>query len=152
MHGATSARLFIAPGVTRKPSPWSMMSTRDPSAYDGALSNWLRFGASPRAAQSIVLAAKVHALVEGRINVAFRDVRYGALPSLRRNVAEHREAWATQLDVDEPGPLQERQLRQLKLLERIAKASHGTGPRAALGLRRFPGSCRDPGGRAGSRR
>ena len=36
---------------------------------------YIRFGASPRAAQAIILAAKVLALREGRYNVSFADVR-----------------------------------------------------------------------------
>ena len=40
-------------------------------------------GASPRSAQAIVLAAKVRALLEGRYNVSFEDVRKVYLPALR---------------------------------------------------------------------
>src|SRR5947209_3575903 len=36
---------------------------------------YIRFGASPRGAQAIVLGAKVRALLEGRFNVGFEDVR-----------------------------------------------------------------------------
>ena len=36
---------------------------------------FVRFGASPRGAQSIILAAKVLALRDGRYNVSFADVR-----------------------------------------------------------------------------
>ena len=36
---------------------------------------YVRYGGSPRGAQAIVLGAKIHALLDGRFNVAFDDVR-----------------------------------------------------------------------------
>lgn len=44
---------------------------------------YIRFGASPRGAQAIILAAKVRALMEGRYNVSFEDIKYVAFPALR---------------------------------------------------------------------
>jgi MoxR-like ATPase len=44
---------------------------------------YIRFGASPRAAQAIITTAKVRALMEGRYNVSFEDIKYVAYPSLR---------------------------------------------------------------------
>ena len=44
---------------------------------------YIRYGASPRAAQAIISAAKVIAVMEGRCNVAFDDIKYVALPTLR---------------------------------------------------------------------
>ncbi len=44
---------------------------------------YIRFGASPRAAQAIAAASRVRALMEGRYNVSFEDVRYVAYPALR---------------------------------------------------------------------
>ncbi|MHB2019047.1 MAG: AAA family ATPase [Candidatus Xenobia bacterium] len=47
---------------------------------------FLRYGASPRAAQTLTLAAKVHALMDGRFNVAFDDVKAVALHALRHRL------------------------------------------------------------------
>ncbi|GIW09695.1 MAG: ATPase [Dehalococcoidia bacterium] len=47
---------------------------------------YIRYGASPRGAQAMILAAKVLALLEGRFNVAFADLRAVALPALRHRV------------------------------------------------------------------
>jgi MoxR-like ATPase len=44
---------------------------------------YIRFGASPRGAQAIILASKVRALIEGRYNVSFEDIKYVAYPALR---------------------------------------------------------------------
>ena len=47
---------------------------------------YIRYGASPRAAQSIILAAKIGALRQSRYNVAFADIRRAALPALRHRL------------------------------------------------------------------
>jgi MoxR-like ATPase len=61
---------------------------------------YLRWGASPRAAQTLALAAKVRALLEGRYNVSFEDVRRVFLPALRHRVILNFEAQAEGLDTD----------------------------------------------------
>src|SRR5207253_2514333 len=52
----------------------------------GDTNKYIRFGASPRGAQSVVLSAKVRALLEGRFNVSFEDIRKMYLPALRHRV------------------------------------------------------------------
>ncbi len=47
---------------------------------------YLREGASPRAAQSIVRAAKAKAYMDGRFNVSFEDVDYVVYPALRHRL------------------------------------------------------------------
>ena len=53
---------------------------------------YVRYGASPRAAQAIVLAAKILALLNGRLNVSFEDVRRVSPPALRHRVLLNFEA------------------------------------------------------------
>ena len=55
---------------------------------------YLRFGASPRGAQALVLAGKVRALLAGRYNVAFEDIDEATLPSLRHRLILNFEAEA----------------------------------------------------------
>src|SRR5262249_17941704 len=47
---------------------------------------YVRYGASPRAAQAIVLAAKARALLDGRYHVSVDDVRRVAMPALNHRV------------------------------------------------------------------
>ena len=47
---------------------------------------YVRYGASPRAAQALVLGAKIHALTEGRPYVSEADISAVALPALRHRV------------------------------------------------------------------
>jgi MoxR-like ATPase len=61
---------------------------------------YLRWGASPRAAQTLSLAAKVRALLEGRYNVSFEDVRRVYLPALRHRVILNFEAQAEGVETD----------------------------------------------------
>ncbi len=55
---------------------------------------YLRYGASPRGAQSLVMAGKVLALMKGRYNVAFGDLREAAYPALRHRLILNFEAEA----------------------------------------------------------
>jgi len=61
---------------------------------------YLRWGASPRGAQTLALAAKVRALLEGRYNVSFEDVRRVYVPALRHRVIVNFEAQAEGIDTD----------------------------------------------------
>ena len=47
------------------------------------VNRFLRFGASPRAAQTLVLGGKVRALLDGRSHASVQDIREIALPALR---------------------------------------------------------------------
>jgi len=66
-----------------------------------AANKWLRFGAGPRGAQSIVLAAKVRALLSERFNVSFEDLRAVVLPALRHRVLLNFEAQAEGIGSDQ---------------------------------------------------
>ncbi|HUV39866.1 MAG TPA: AAA family ATPase, partial [Planctomycetota bacterium] len=50
------------------------------------VTRYVRYGSSPRGAQAVTLAAKVRALVEGRNNVAFDDVRAVVHAALRHRI------------------------------------------------------------------
>jgi MoxR-like ATPase len=47
---------------------------------------YVRYGASPRALQTMIIAGKIMALLDGRFNVAFKDIRAAALPALRHRL------------------------------------------------------------------
>jgi MoxR-like ATPase len=61
---------------------------------------FLKFGSSPRGAQSLLLGAKVRALTEGRFNVSFDDVAEVALPALRHRLIVNFEAEAEGVTTD----------------------------------------------------
>jgi len=61
---------------------------------------YLRFGSSPRGAQSLLLAGKVRALTDGRFNVSLDDVQAAALPALRHRLILNFEAEAEGITTD----------------------------------------------------
>ena len=65
-----------------------------------ATGQYVRWGSSPRGVQTLVLAAKVRALLDGRYNVSFEDLRRVYLPSLRHRILLNFEAQAEGIDVD----------------------------------------------------
>ena len=65
------------------------------------LRRYVRFGASPRAAQAMVLAGKVTALLDGRPNVSIADVRAVALSALRHRLVVGYEATADGIDAEQ---------------------------------------------------
>jgi MoxR-like ATPase len=65
------------------------------------IKNWVRWGAGPRAGQYLILAAKSHALLQGRLNVSCDDVRSYALPVLRHRVLCNFAAASEGVDSDE---------------------------------------------------
>ena len=62
---------------------------------------FVRFGASPRGAQSVLLAAKIRALFEGRFAASIDDVRAAALPALRHRVLLNFEGEAEGMKTDQ---------------------------------------------------
>lgn len=78
---------------------------------------YLRWGSSPRGAQTLALAAKVRALLEGRYNVSFEDVRRVCLPALRHRVILNFEAQAEGIDTDHV---------LLEILEKLPEKSNET--------------------------
>ncbi len=65
-----------------------------------AAKQYIRCGASPRGAQTLILAAKVRALLEGRYNVSFSDLQRVYFPALRHRVLLNFEAQAEGIDSD----------------------------------------------------
>ncbi len=61
---------------------------------------FVRWGASPRAAQTLALTAKVRALLDGRYNVSFEDIRRVYLPALRHRIIVNFEAQAEGIEPD----------------------------------------------------
>ncbi len=66
----------------------------------GMTNQFLRIGASPRAAQAIVLASKVRALLDGRFHVSFKDVKDVAVAAMRHRVILNFEGEAEGITTD----------------------------------------------------
>ena len=62
---------------------------------------FIREGASPRAAQALITAAKVRALIKGRYNVSFDDINSLAVPVLRHRIKLGFEAVTSKMSADD---------------------------------------------------
>lgn len=85
---------------------------------------YIRWGSSPRGVQALVLAAKVRALLDGRFNVSFEDLRRVYLPSLRHRVLMNFEAQAEGVDSDAV---------LLKVLDAVPEKAEDKAPVAKAG-------------------
>jgi MoxR-like ATPase len=61
---------------------------------------YLRFGSSPRGGQTLMLAGKVRALIQGRFNVSFDDIEAVAAPAMRHRLIPNFEAEAEGVTTD----------------------------------------------------
>ncbi len=62
---------------------------------------YIRLGASPRAAQALITAAKVRALIRGRYNVSYDDINALAVPVLRHRIKLGFEAVTSKMGADD---------------------------------------------------
>ncbi|HLH53143.1 MAG TPA: MoxR family ATPase [Verrucomicrobiae bacterium] len=63
-------------------------------------SQYLRFGSSPRGGQTLILAGKVRALIDGRFNVSYDDIEAVASAALRHRLILNFEAEAEGITTD----------------------------------------------------
>ena len=61
---------------------------------------YVRYGASPRGAQALLLVSKITALLDGRFNVSAEDVRHVAKPCLRHRLILNFEGEADRVSTD----------------------------------------------------
>src|SRR6267142_6138184 len=66
-----------------------------PEGRENLLANkYIRYGSSPRGAQTLILGGKVRALLDGRFNVSMEDIRALLRPALRHRIILNFEAQA----------------------------------------------------------
>ncbi len=75
------------------------------------VSQYLRFGPSPRGAQALLLCAKVNALLEGRVSVSYDDINDAIVPALRHRLLRNFQAEAENIT---PENILEQALKKLK--------------------------------------
>ncbi|MCP4447269.1 MAG: MoxR family ATPase [Myxococcales bacterium] len=61
---------------------------------------YVRYGGSPRGVQTLILAAKIRALLEGRFAVSIDDIRHVSRPALRHRIMLNFEGEAEGIDPD----------------------------------------------------
>jgi MoxR-like ATPase len=99
-HQALVKRVVIAPHV-QDYLIRTVLATHPQGMFAIPMVNqFLRVGASPRAAQAITLAAKVRALLDNRFHVSFKDVKDVAIPAMRHRVILNFEGEAEGITTD----------------------------------------------------
>ncbi len=100
MHQNLIRRVVIAPHVQDYAIRLTLATHPQGQFATPMVNQFLRVGASPRAAQAIALAAKVRALLDGRFHVSFKDVKEVAVPAMRHRVILNFEGEAEGITTD----------------------------------------------------
>ncbi len=64
------------------------------------IKKWVRYGSGPRAGQALILAAKAHAVLNGKYNICCDDIRRYALPVMRHRIFLNFAAVGEGIDAD----------------------------------------------------
>ena len=97
---ALARRVPIASHVTAYAARLVRATHPDDESAPEAVRRYVRYGASPRGMQALILAGKIIALLDGRYNVALDDLRAAALPALRHRLILNFEAQAEGVAAD----------------------------------------------------
>lgn len=81
----------------------SLVARSHPESANGgvAAKKYVKYGCSPRAAQALITAAKVRALISGRYNVSYEDIATLAYPVMRHRMKVNYSAINEKLSVDD---------------------------------------------------
>ena len=90
----------VAPEVMRYAMRVLIATHPDQPGGSQTAKQYLRYGASPRGAQTLILGGRVNALMAGRKHIGFADVRAAAVPGLRHRIGRSFEAEAEGLETD----------------------------------------------------
>src|SRR3954471_23270010 len=99
-HQALIRRVIVAPHVQDYAIRCTLATHPQGMFAIPMVNQFLRVGASPRAAQAISLAAKVRALLDNRFHVSFKDIKEVAVPAMRHRVILNFEGEAEGITTD----------------------------------------------------
>lgn len=91
----------IAPHVERYAARLVLATHPEKPQSTPQIRRYVRYGASPRAVQSLVLAAKINALLDDRYHVSCEDVKKDAVSALRHRLILNFEGEAESVSIDE---------------------------------------------------
>jgi MoxR-like ATPase len=91
----------IARHVTEFAARLTLATQPDNNSATPLVKKYVRYGASPRGVQALILGGKVRALIKDRYNVAFEDLKAVAAPALRHRMILNFEGEAEGVDRDE---------------------------------------------------
>ena len=99
--GALARQVPVASPVADYAAQLTLATHPDSDAAPEMVRRYVRYGSSPRGAQALILGGKVTALLAGRYNVAFEDLRAVAPAALRHRILFNFEGQAEGVGADE---------------------------------------------------
>jgi MoxR-like ATPase len=99
--GALARQVPVASPVADYAARLTMATHPESEAAPQIVHQYVRYGSSPRGAQALILGGKVTALLAGRYNVAFEDLRAVAPAALRHRILLNFEGQAEGVRADE---------------------------------------------------
>ena len=126
---ATANQIPVAEEVMRYAMRLCSATHPDSECASATAKKYVRLGASPRAGQALISAAKVKALMNGRFNVSYNDVNELAYSVLRHRMKLNFEAIAERVSPDE---IISKIIGELGKGERVAPVENVPLPEAAL--------------------
>lgn len=97
---ALAREVVLAPAVRDRAAALVLLTHPSSPGAPERVKRYVRYGASPRGAQSMIAAAKVRALRMGRAQVDFEDLHALATPTLRHRIILNFEGEAESVDPD----------------------------------------------------
>ena len=97
----TANAIEVATDVMRYAMMLCSATHPDSECASETAKKYVRLGASPRAGQALISAAKVKALMNGRFNVSYNDINELAFPVLRHRMKLTFEAVAERISADD---------------------------------------------------
>ena len=98
---ATANEIPVAESVLRYAMELCLATHPDSECATETSKKYVQNGASPRAGQALISAAKVKAMLSGRFNVSYEDIASLAYPVLRHRIKLNFEAISERIDADE---------------------------------------------------
>jgi len=99
--GALAREVPVASPVSDYAARLTIATHPDDDAAPEMVRRYVRYGSSPRGAQALILGGKVTALLAGRYNVAFEDLRAIAPAALRHRILLNFEGQAEGISTDD---------------------------------------------------
>lgn len=98
--GELALNMPVPSHVTRYVAELIIASHPENELAPDVVRRYVRYGASPRGAQALIVGAKIHALLEGRFNVSFDDIEAIAPAALRHRILLNFEGMAEGIPTD----------------------------------------------------
>jgi len=98
---STAKEIPVASDVLTYAMKLTMATHPDSECASAISKKYVRYGASPRAAQALITAGKVRALINGRFNVSYSDLNILAGPILRHRIKPNFEAITEHITTDD---------------------------------------------------